>query len=539
MKLRDYQQDFVDAVIASYAAGHRRPAGVMATGGGKTPTFATLIKMAAQSSIARPSLVLAHRTELIAQAAEKLRMVAPELRVGIFQGTSKQWRADVVVASIQTASTPAGLRLLAAAGFGFIVIDECHHSAAPTYVKTLTALGAYADDGPLVLGVTATLGRADGRALGDVFDDVPYRIGLIDLVRRGYLVPPRGVRVRIAGLDMSKMRTVAGDLRGREVAQAMHDALAPAAIARAYLEHAKGRPAIAFLPSVALSQEQAEAFREHGVNAVHIDGTTPPAERAAMLDAYRAGDVDVLCNCGLFTEGTDLPTTSCVILGRPTKSGELYQQMVGRGLRLSPGKTDCIVLDVTGVTGRHKLATIASLAGGDAPEDVEAMPDDLLMYEDDLTATVDDDSAPAGGEDGIPGADGPLEHELVDLFGEQNAAWQRTPGGTWFLTTPPAFVYLSPAEGGLYDLRWRSRSGHKNSNGQREGLLHEDSLELGYAMAWGEQYASSVPQWGLERDAAWRSMPASAAQRRQTGAATRGEAADMLAMRDAARLLDG
>jgi superfamily II DNA or RNA helicase len=541
MILRDYQQAAIDATLASYASGKRRPAFVMATGGGKTPTFAKMIKMAAESVIARPSLVLAHRTELIDQAADKLRMVAPDLRVGKFQGSVKQWRAQVVVGSIQTASTPAGLKLLGAAGFGFVVVDECHHSAAPTYVKTLRELGAYDDQGPLVLGVTATLGRADGLALGEVFDDVPYRIGLIDLVRRGYLVPPRGIRVKIAGLDMSRMRTVAGDLRGGEVAQAMHDALAPAAIVRAYLEHAKGRPTIAFLPSVALSIEQAEAFREQGVTAVHIDGTTPPAERRALLDAYRAGEIDVLCNCGLFTEGTDLPTTACIILGRPTKSAELYQQMVGRGLRLAPGKTDCVVLDVTGVTGRHKLATIASLAGGGMADDEETVPDDLLMYEDEEAPRTE--TAPA--DDAPPGADGPLEHELVDLFGRQNASWLRTDGGTWFLPTPAAFVYLTPAPDGLYDLRWVMRTGHRNGNGQRDGLLHEDPLELGYAMAFGDEYAASVPQWGLERDAGWRTQPATQSALRAAGMPTRpnpwptrGELADLVAVRHASRLLD-
>jgi len=518
MILRDYQQEAVEAVIASYAAGNRRPAMVMATGGGKTPTLATLIKQAAVYG--RPSLFVAHRRELLKHAADQLQQVAPELRVGLFKGAVKQWRADVVVASIATASRPSGAHpLMKSAGFGFIVIDECHHSAAPSYVKLLTDLGAYEPDGPLVLGVTATLGRSDGLALGDVFDDVPFRIGLADLIRRGYLVPPRGIRIKIADFDLSRTRKVAGDLNAGQVARAMHDALAPAAIVRGWEEHAKGRPTIAFLPSVELSMEQAQAFRDAGHNAVHVDGSTPDDERDAILDRYRNGEITILTNCSLFTEGTDLPDTSCVIL-KPTMSAELYQQMVGRGLRLAPGKVDCIIIDPAGVTGRHRLSTIASLDGHETGDDGEDIPDDLFMYEvDDLAEAVDDRSEAPAPPDAPTGADGPLQHELVDLFGESHSAWQRTEGGLWFLHTPQAFIYLWPVEHGRYHLCWRAR----DRSGQ-SGVMRE-SLELEYAMAAGDEYVASVPMYQLTRDAAYRRSRA-------------GQRADAVAQAEASRILD-
>lgn len=543
MKPRPYQQQLIDGSLELWRS-LRRIALVLATGGGKTVIFSVIIALCCRSG--KPALVLAHRKELIDQAVKKLHDVSPGLRVGVFKGTRKQWRADVVVASVATAKSDAALRLLKAAGFGLIVIDECHHSVADTYVKVLRELGAYAPGGPLVLGVTATLTRADGLALGTVFEGVVEpTIGLRDLIRQGWLVPPRGVRVRIAGLDMSRVRQLSGDLDRAQLAAAMHDALAPTAIARAYLDRAKGRPTLAFLPTVALSKEQAEAFNEQGVRALHVDGTMLDDERDAAIDAFREGQVDVLCNVGLFAEGTDMPWVSCVILGRPTKSPIVYTQQVGRGVRLHPGKTDCIVMDVVGVTGKHRLATLANLDGADRAEELD---DELALYEEEWTdeelpPVVDDqrDSAPP---DDVPsqGVDGPLEHELVDLFGSAHASWLRTPGGVWFLAAgPDHLVYLDARDDGRYDVRSRHRDG---SVMDRAIVVLRDDVEIGYAMAWGEEYVEGRPMWGMGRDAKWRDERPTAkllAEARWLGlgrTGTRGEVFDRVAVAQAARLLD-
>jgi superfamily II DNA or RNA helicase len=506
VKLRPYQQALVDGALRLWRGGDRRIAMVMATGGGKTPTAMSIADMSVASG--RPVLWLAHRTELIDQAIDKAQQVAPGRRIGRLQGTTKQYRAEIVVGSIQTASTKATLPLLASRTWGLIVVDETHHVAADSYLRVLRELRAYDPDGPLVLGVTATLDRSDGRALGEVFESiVDPRIGLIDLIRHPegpYLVPPRGVRVRISDLDLGKVARVAGDFNSGALGAAMSAAMAPQRIVDAWVEHAKGCPTIAFLPTVAVSIEQAQAFNDAGIAAVHLDGTTPADVRAQALADYRAGRIVVLCNVGLFTEGTDLPSTACIILGRPTSSGTLYQQMVGRGLRLHPGKLFCWILDVTGVTGRHKLATLASLGGAPGPEE---MPDDLLMYEvddDELVAeAVADESTPADGPGDVETeyADGLLAHELVDLFGQSHSAWLRTPGGRWFVPAgSQGFVFLVPAMSGAadrYDLRWMTfDKGH-------EGLVQTD-MEIGYAMAAGDEFVASRPMWQAQRDAPWR-----------------------------------
>lgn len=544
--LRSYQEQIIAGSLEVWRE-HRRIAAVLGTGGGKTVIFSHIAKLARQAG--RPTLVVAHRTELIEQAADKLRQINPGARVGIFKGPRKEYRAEIVVASVQTASTPTGLALLRTAGFGLIIIDETHHVVADTYMRVLRELGAYdvRPDAPLVLGVTATLDRTDGVALGQVFETiVEPTIGLRELIRDGWLVPPRGVRVKIADLDLGTVRQKAGDFDQARLAAAMHDALAPAAIARAYLEHAKGRPAIAFLPTVQFSVEQAAAFEEHGVRAVHLDGATPAPLRAATIERHRAGDIDVLCNVGLFTEGTDLPHVSCIILGRPTKSASLYTQMVGRGVRLAPGKRDCIILDVVGVTGKHRLATLANLDGADREEDLD---DDLALYE--AEYSEDEIEAPAPKleippEDvPIVGADGPLDHELIDLFGSAHAAWLRTVGGVWFIAAgPDYFVYLVPTAGDRYEVTVRA----KRSGAAGVPLLGTGPLEIGYAMAWGEEYIESVPMWGLGRDAKWRTLKPTAkliARARAVGVPVsrfsplnRGELHDLVSVAEASALLD-
>jgi hypothetical protein len=272
----------------------------------------------------------------------------------------------------------------------------------------------------------------------------------------------------------------------------------------------------------------AEAFRADGIAAVHLDGATPASERAAALGDFRAGRITILCNVGLFTEGTDLPSIGCVILGRPTSSSTLYQQMVGRGLRLHPGKAFCWILDVCGATTRHRLATLASLGGAPGEEEI---PDDLLMYEEDeaeITLPAEEPDSESGGEpEEVTYADGDLAHELVDLFGESHTAWLRTPGGAWFVPAGvQGFIYLAPAMSGTadrYDVRWLSFE-------HGSGLIQAD-MEIGYAMATGDEFIAQRPMWQAERNAPWRQL-------RARGGRTKGEVHDEQMIARAAHLLD-
>lgn len=531
MKLRSYQNSVVAGALGAWRNGYRRIAAVLATGGGKTVVFSHVAEMSLAAG--HPVLVLAHRTELIDQAIDKLRQVAPSRRIGRMQGRDKQYQAEIVVGSVQTCATDTSLALLVSRTWGLIIIDETHHATASTYVKILNELRAFDEGGPLVLGVTATLDRSDGAALGQIFEHVVEpQYGLIDLIKHPegpFLVPPRGIRVRIAELNLDKIKRVAGDFNSGALGRAMSEALAPKRIVEAYLEHAESVPALAFLPTVAISIEQADAFNAAGIPAMHLDGTTPAPARAEALEAFRRGDLTVLCNVSLFTEGTDLPNVGCILMARPTSSRTLYQQIIGRGLRLHPNKKFCWVIDFTGVTSRHTLATLVSLNGADTPEDT---PDDLLMYEDDETSEnvlgEADSSTGAGEADPIAYADGDLAHQFVDLFGESHTAWLRTPGGRWFAPAgSQGFVFLVPAMSGhadRYDVRWTTHErGH-------EGLIQAD-MEIGYAMAAGDEFVASRPMWQAERDAPWR-------KHKHRSGRTRGEVHDDEMIVRAGRLFD-
>lgn len=362
--LRDYQVECLDRINKATARGVRRQLGVAATGLGKTVVFCALAR---QMNVR--TLVVAHRDELIEQAAASVREWWPDADVGVVKGDRNEIDNHVVVASVQTLSRPARLaKLLApsifgdAIPFGLVVIDEAHHSAAPSYRAVIDGLRCGEPDGPLLLGVTATPDRGDGKGLDDLFDEVTFAFDIRWGIARGYLSDLRGLRVTLDA-DMADLHVTAGDYNQGEAGRMLEDTDAPALIAKAWLAHCRGRRTLVFTPTVATAIAVVEEFRERGVSAAHVDGEMPLDERRQILAQYKAGTIDVLANCAVLTEGYDEPRTDCIVIARPTKSRALYTQMVGRGTRIHPEKVDCLVVDVVGVTEVHDLVTIPSLFG--------------------------------------------------------------------------------------------------------------------------------------------------------------------------------
>lgn len=364
--LREYQLAAVEAVEKAFADGLRRVATVAAVGAGKTVMFSELIRRHIERD-PRPVLVLAHRTELLSQAAAKIRAANPALRVGTVQGAKNQVTAPVLVASVQTLySAKRRARL---PEIGLMIIDECHRSASTGFMNVLQGLGTLEPDGPLVAGYTATFTREDTARLTDYWQAVPYSIDIMDLIDQGYLVAPRFRRVLVEGLDLASVKTSkfdgGKDLASGDLAAAMERAGAPGVVAAAYRAHAADRQGIVFTPTVSSAETVAEALRAEGITSAALSGDTPPGVRKRILDDYRSGALQTVVNCAILGEGFDAPETSCVLIARPTCSRILFRQQVGRAVRLFPGKTDALVLDMVGSTGRNDLKTLNDIT--DAP----------------------------------------------------------------------------------------------------------------------------------------------------------------------------
>jgi superfamily II DNA or RNA helicase len=356
MELRPYQREAIEAVAASEASGSRSGLVVLPTGSGKTIIFATL----AANAMGR-TLILVHRDELVRQAVEKLHTVAPGLDVGIVQGGRNEHDRHIVVASVQTLARPKRLRQLRR-NFSGIVTDEAHHAAANSYLDIYSHFRAGEDTGPYHLGVTATPARTDRSDLAEIFDAIVYEAEMRELIDQGYLCHMRGVSIDI-GVNLDRVQVRGGDFKPEALSRAMIEANAPELIANAYADHGKGRRAIAFLPGVEVAERVSKSLCEAGIASAVVTGETPIGERQRIYEGLRSGSLSVVSSCLVLTEGFDEPSVDCIIIGRPTKSLPLYTQMVGRGSRPFPGKEDCLVIDVAGISHRHKIQSLSSLFG--------------------------------------------------------------------------------------------------------------------------------------------------------------------------------
>lgn len=350
MELRPYQAEAKAAVFEQWDKGTLKTLLVLPTGCGKTIVFAKVAEDCVRQGYR--VLILAHRGELLEQAADKIKK---STNLGCATEKAEQtclgsW-FRITVGSVQSMQREKRLSQFSEDYFNVIIIDEAHHCISDGYQKVLQHFPS-----AKVLGVTATPDRGDMRNLGEFFESLAYEYTLPKAIREGYLSPIKAMTIPLQ-LDLSGVSIQSGDFKAGDIATALDPYLHQ--IADEMMKYCRDRKTVVFLPLVKTSQKLKEILNEKGFKAAEVNGESK--DRAEVLEAFDKGEYNVLCNSMLLTEGWDCPSVDCVIVLRPTKVRSLYSQMVGRGTRLCEGKSHLLLLDFLWHTERHELCHPADL----------------------------------------------------------------------------------------------------------------------------------------------------------------------------------
>lgn len=350
MELRPYQQEAKAAIFIEWDKGNKKTLLVLPTGTGKTIVFAKVAEECVRAG--KRVLIMAHREELLKQAADKIKKAT-----GLICAVEKAEQSclgswyRVVVGSVQSLTREKRLQQFDEEYFDVIIIDEAHHSISDSYQNVLQ----YFDEAD-VLGVTATPDRGDMRDLGQYFNSLAYEYTLPRAIKDGYLSKIKAQTIPLR-LDLTGVGMQSGDFKASDLGTALDPYLHQ--IAQEMVKYCEGRKTVVFLPLVKTSQKFRDVLNEAGFQATEVNGTSD--DRAEVLQDFEQGKYNVLCNSMLLTEGWDCPSVDCVIVLRPTKVRSLYCQMVGRGTRLCEGKEELLLLDFLWHTERHELCRPAHL----------------------------------------------------------------------------------------------------------------------------------------------------------------------------------
>lgn len=350
MELRPYQAEAKAAVFEQWDKGTLKTLLVLPTGCGKTIVFAKVAEECVRQGYR--VLILAHRGELLEQAADKIKK---STNLGCATEKAEQtclgsW-FRITVGSVQSMQREKRLSQFSENYFNVIIIDEAHHCISDGYQKVLQHF-----PDAKVLGVTATPDRGDMRNLGEFFESLAYEYTLPKAIREGYLSPIKAMTIPLQ-LDLSGVSIQSGDFKAGDIATALDPYLYQ--IADEMMKYCRDRKTVVFLPLVKTSQKFKDILNEKGFKAAEVNGESK--DRAEVLEDFDKGEYNVLCNSMLLTEGWDCPSVDCVIVLRPTKVRSLYSQMVGRGTRLCEGKSHLLLLDFLWHTERHELCHPADL----------------------------------------------------------------------------------------------------------------------------------------------------------------------------------
>lgn len=481
--LRDYQQESLNEILTQKTEGVTRQLVALPTGCGKTLLFGALAK-----ELDTRTIVIAHREELLTQARDKILLIWPGADIGIVKADQNEIDHQIVIASIQTASRPKRLTELQQQDFQLMIADECHHSISVSNMEVIRGLG-FMDGNPdkLLLGVTATPWRLDGQGLDNVFEKVVFQRSLPTMIKAGYLSDLQAIRVK-AGTNLAGVHTRMGDFAPGELEAAVNTTDRNKIIVSAFKKYAHERKAAAFCAGVQHCKDLAKVFQDAGYKAEAVFGDMDATDRKTILEDYKQGQIQVLTNCEILTEGWDDEATDCLLMARPTKSKGLYTQMVGRGTRLYPGKANCMVLEFT--DNRHDICNLGSLTGLPL-KDKQSLKQAILDEEDRQQA-----------EQQIVTARKVVTQEY-DLLDRSKFRWFAV-GSDWRLPVGiNEYINLHEEEPGRYNVI----------------LIKEDTtplsssvLPLGYAQGVAEDYARANARTFASKDAKWARKPATEKQ---------------------------
>ena len=480
---RKYQSEALQKVLACWEAGLTRQLISLPTGTGKTILFG-LIAKALQS----PTLILAHREELLLQAQQKIKLVYPDADTGILKAAQHDGiHHQICIASVQTAVRHIPELLLR--NDKLLICDEAHHAPSNSYMKIFRSLGFMdGDTDKLLLGVTATAFRGDSKGLGEVFEEIVFEQSILTMMRAGYLCDIRCIEVN-TGNDISCVHLQTGDFAANELAQVIDIPIRNALIADKYIELGEGRRGIVFGVKVDHAMDLAEAFRARGVPCEAVWGDMPHDDRASILQRYANHELQILTNVGVLTEGWDVPDTDIIMMARPTKSKGLYVQCVGRGLRIAPNKKDCLLIDFVDIAKRHELCNAGTLVGKKK----------LILGERTLLEAIEREERMRQHEYRNP----TIEH--FDVFWRSRYSWDRRGENYKLPLVDGQSLWCYYVDGGYAPLL-------VSNNNDVEYLSH-DALPLDYAMGVCEDYARSLAAGRQAlKDASWRAAPASQKQ---------------------------
>ena len=362
--LRDYQEDCLDAIEKNLSKEIRDQIIILPTGAGKTIIFSELIRRKNLKT-----LVIAHRLELLEQAEEKLRFVAPDIESGVFCGPRKELGKQVTIASIQSAYKHK--ELLLEEDFELLIIDEAHHAAARTYLELMDYLGFKdldkvrnnkASTSGIVLGFTATAKRGDRKALKRTFETIAYELQLEELVSRGFLARPKGLHVTV-DIDLKDVETIMGDYKKLSLRRVMTSGPAREIVAKTIKKFASDRKGIVFSCDIEHAKLLEEDIAQAGFKCAVVHSYVSLDRRKKALKDFSEGNVQFLINPMILTEGFDCPIADCMINAAPTQNKPLYIQKAGRVLRLHPEKKDALLVDF-GYAGEEKPLQTAQTLGG-------------------------------------------------------------------------------------------------------------------------------------------------------------------------------